>query len=365
MKKKLILFTLIISISTFSFSQKVLEDLTKKTANNIVNQIKKLPQNSKVTITFFAHDDLYKDDETTYLGIKFTKYLAQEIRKEIQDEKLNYNLLFPEEIDDQLYEKMKAGFKKPDDVSSQEFWAKFLDDKKADFYISGKYRIDGNYDKISVTGTQIIPNQFGDYPTHQIIAIDGKNFKKIKDKKDKKYLEKLNKPLTELNDAYTELVNWQGNGKDFNIEHLDADGNKLSGHNLVVGKDYNISINIKKGAYVYAFFFDPSDKEKPFMYMLFPYDTNINNYLSAGKHSLPPGYTFTPEPPGDGEQVYFQIFVSEVKIPIRFTSEVDENGYINAIFYESDCENFLQQINEMDKTKISTKQVAFTRSIKQ
>lgn len=366
MKKKLLLFVLIINISSFAFSQKILDLLTVKAASNIVDAVEKLPDGSKVTMTFFACDDdnPSKNNATTRLGIKFTKYLAKEIRVEIQKRKLSHRLLFPEEIDDKLYEKMKAGFKKPDDISSQDFWAEFLKNQKADFYILGKYRIDGDYQTINIVGTQIFPNNLGDYPSNQVIPVEGKIYKKIKDDGDKKYLKNLNEPLLELNDAYEELVYWQGSGADFSLKHLDADGNKLSGFNLVVGKDYNISINLKKSAYVYAFFFDPTDKENPYMYMLYPYDMNMNNFLTAGSHSLPPGYTYTPEPPGDGEQVYFQIFVSEVKIPIKFTCKEDDEGYISAIFYEDDCEDFLKKINEKDKTKISTKQLTFTRSLK-
>jgi len=365
MTKKIILFVLIINISYFAFSQKILDQLTVKTASNIVNAIEKLPDSSKVTMTFFAcdDDDEVKNNATTRLGIKFTKYLAKEIRIEIQKRKLSHRLLFPEEIDDKLYEKMKAGFKKPDDISSGDFWANFLENQKADFYISGKYRIDGDYEKINIVGTQIFPNNLGDYPKSQVIPVEKNVSKKIRDEQDKKYLKNLDEPLLELNSAYEELVNWTGNGLDFTLEHLDADGNKLTGYNLIIGKDYNISINLQRSAYVYAFFFDPTDTKKPYMYMLYPYDTNMDNFLSEGSHSLPPGYTYTPEPPGNDEQVYFQIFVSEVKIPIRFTYEEDENGYITAIFYEADCEDFLNKINKMDKTKISTKQLTFTRSL--
>ncbi len=366
MKKKLLLFVLIINISSFAFSQKILDQLTIKAAANIADAIKKLPDSSKVTMTFFACDDdnPSKNNATTRLGIKFTKYLAIQIRLEIQKRKLTHRLLFPEEIDDKLYEKMKAGFKKPDDVSSQDFWAEFLKNQKADFYISGKYRIDGDYEKINILGTQIFPNNLGDYPSNHVIPVAGIISKKIKNDKDKKYLKNLNEPLLELNDAYEELINWQGNVADFSLKHLDADGNKLSGFNLVVGKDYNISINLQKEAYVYAFFLDPSDKQNPYMYMLYPYDPNMENFLTKGTHSLPPGYTYTPEPPGDGLQVYFQIFVSEVKIPISFKYVEDDEGYITAILYESNCEDFLREMNKIEKTKISTKQLTFTRSLK-
>ncbi len=362
MKKYILTIITIFLFSNFVFSQQILEQVAKKTASNIADAIKLLPKDSKVSLTFFVREDLY-DDKTTYLGIKFTNYLAQEVRKEIQKRKYSHKLLFPEEVDAMLYEKMKAGFKKPDNISSKDFWAEFLNNNTADFFISGKYKIKSDYSVLSIEQTKIIPNQFGGYPKESIKAVKGKNSKKIKNNTDKEYLKKIDVELREINDFYTQLFAWQGKWTDFNIELLDAGGNKLEKNNLIIGKEYNIAIELQEDAYVYAFFFDPSDTENPLIYMLFPYAENQNTFLSKGEHSIPPGYTFTPEPPGDEEQVFFQIFVSKTKIPIKFTNKEDDEGYIQAVFSETDCELFLKQLNKMDKSKIYTKQVVYTRTI--
>ena len=77
---------------------------------------------------------------------------------------------------------------------------------------------------------------------------------------------------------------------------------------------------------------------------------------------IPPGSSFIPDPP-DG-QVFIKIFATKEKLAITFTEEVDSEGYIMTKFDDKNCSAFLEKLNKLDKTKVSTRQMVLNRTLK-
>lgn len=363
MKKILLLFLVLFTFQSLTFSQEVVEKIAKKAAKEIIKEISELPDTSKISIIFFKKDDQMAGNPATHLGVIFTKYLAKELKNEISDKKLNNKFLFPEGADKMLHEKMKEGFNKPDNVQSKDFWKDFLENNTPDFFITGNYRINGDYEEFDISFCEIQPDVYGYYKDELPRVVNKIKSFKIRNEVDRDIIRKLDMPLANINDSYTYLMSLVGSDVDFDMFLTDQDENKINSPNIIVGKDYNISIDLQKGGYVYAFFFDPSDQKNPYMYMLYPYDKSESNYMEKGKHTLPPGYTFTPEPPGDGEQVYIQVVVTQKKLDIDFSYKEDEAGNITVVFYPEQSKVFAEKLKKLDKSKISTNKLAFYRRL--
>ena len=361
--KKITLLILFLSIFICNtFSQEIIEKLTEKSSKEIIKVIKKLPADSKITITFFSYEDNFSDTTKTYLGIKISKYLSQNINLQIKKQNLTYKILFPDDIDGELYDKMKAGFIMPDNISSKDFWNDFLKNNQSDFYITGKYQLNNEIDNIKLINVKIIPNKLGNYQTHSILSVKDTELK-IKNIESKNYIKELNQPISNLNKAFWELIHWQGFGKSFEMNLIDTQFKTISNNKLIVGNDYNISIKTEQDAYVYAFYFDPLDKNFPFIFMIYPFQENQDNFISKGTNSIPPNYSFAPDPPAYG-QVFVQVFVSEKKIPLKFEYVDIGGGYKAPVLKYNNCKEFLNSLNKIGKKTISTQQAAFFRTIK-
>jgi hypothetical protein len=357
----LLIFALIFSGVTLK-SQDVIDVLAESMAKNVVKKMKKMPDDTKIAISFFLYEDEYTDTIKTYLSIKLSKSFAQYIRLQIQNNKLDQKILFPSELDNELYESMQGIYTIPDDVDEAEYWKEFLDNQTPDYYLVGKYSIVGDYESIQLKSVQLVPSPYGKYVKEQALAITNV-VAKVKKQSDKTSLLKLNQSLNILSQTYTNLVNWEGDGDFMTLKLIDNNSRTVDNYELIVGEEYQISITLKEDAYVYAFYYDPQDKDFPFISMLYPFQKSQDTFLKAGLHSIPPGHTFMPDPPAEG-QVFIKIFASKEKLPITFIEETDSEGYIISKFNDKNCTDFQTKLNSVSSEKIASRQITLLRTEK-
>jgi len=358
MKKIILTLSIIFVIFSNFYAQTAIDDLTVILAKNTLKKIKKLPENAKIAISFFTYDDGFKDTIKTYLGIKLSKSFAQNIRLSLTKSKSTIKILFPEEIDNNLYESMQTIFTIPDNISESDYWKQINENQTADFYFIAKYKLSSDNKTIQIVNIQITPNPTGKYATNQAIAVENAILKVSKEM-DQTELSTLNKPLNDLNQSYKNLIDWTGAADFITLRLINSNSQTVDNSEIVVGKEYQISASLTEDAYIYAFFYDPMDKNFQYISMLYPYQNSQDTYSKKGKIMIPPGSSFIPDPP-DG-QVFIKIFATKEKIAISFTEEVDSEGYIMTKFDAQNCSAFLEKLNKLDKSKVSSRQMVLNR----
>jgi len=352
-------FSMILNYS-IAGSQVVIDDLAKTMAKNVVKKMKKMPEGSKIAITFFLYEDDFSDTIKTYLSIKLSKSFAQEIRLQVQSSKLTHKILFPNELDNELYESMQSIYTIPDNVDEAEYWKTFLDNQTPDYYLVGKYQIIGDYESVQLKNVQLIPSPYGKYLNEQPLAVTNA-IQLIKTDEDKESLKKINQSLSTLSQTYQNLIDFTGSADLFSFKLLDENSKTVSNSKITVNEEYQISVTLKEDAYMYAFFYDPMDKSFQYISMIFPYQNGQDTYFKAGTHSVPPGNYFTADPPAEG-QVFIKLIASKSKLALTSIDEVDSEGYIISKLNDKNCTDFITKMNTLGKDKISAQQITLLRT---
>jgi len=360
--KKILLIILNFFLFFNSFGQQILESSAVLMSKNVSKVIKKLPEGSKISMVFFNREDNFSDTVKTYLGIQLTKNFVHALKSEPLFVKQKYNLLFPEGIDNKLYESMQDIFVMPDNVNTVDFWNDFLKNQTPDFYITGKYKIIGDYESISIVRMEIVPNVYGKYKDLSAVGIANITIK-ISKQADAKILKDLDLPINNLSVEYMKLIDFHGNGRSLSFDVINSETNKKVSNKIIIEKDYEVSIKLETPSYIYAFFYDPADKSYPYISMLFPYQNDQNKIFSAGKYNIPPDASFSPSPPATS-QIYIKIIVSEEQIPISFSSQEDSEGYLTSYLNNKNCSDFIKELSKIDKSRIREASITYMRTEK-
>lgn len=365
--KKIFSF-LVFCIMIFSFtnsqSQAVIDALAKNMAKNVVKEMKNLPEDAKVAIAFFSYDNTFTDTIKTYLSKSLTTTFVQELKINMDKKNFKQKILFPDNnFNNNLFEAQQNYiFTVPDNADKAKYWQEFNDNQIPDYFIVGTYQFGSNYSTITIKNVQLKPSPFSKYSKNKEISVPNLTVK-IKKPADKTSLAEINQPISILSPTYTNLIEWSGEADFLSLKLIDSNSLTVSNSELVVGDEYQISITLKEDANIYAFFFDPADKNFPYISMLYPFQKNQDTFLKAGTHSIPPGHTFIPDPPAEG-QVFIKIIASKEKLPITFTEETDSEGYIVSKFNDKNCTDFLAKLNAASKDKISSRQITLLRTEK-
>jgi len=355
MKKLFFLSLIIFTLTSSFFAQTVVDDVTLLLAKGVAKKMKKLPTDAKIKLSFITYDNGLIDTTNTYLGIKLTKTFAKNMRLSLANNKSEIKILFPEEIDKTLYEKYIY------DEKDDKYWENYNNNVTPNYYLSAKYKLSDDFKTIQITNIQILPIPNGKYATNQPIALENCIYNITKEI-DIKELQTLNEAVNKLNQSYQNLVDWQGTANFISLQLINSNAKTVDNSEIVVGKEYQISANLTEDAYIYAFFYDPMDKSFPYISMLYPYQNGQSTYSNKGNIIIPPGSSFIPDPP-DG-QVFIKIIATKEKLPITFAEEVDSEGYILAKFDDKNCTAFLEKLNKLDKSKVSTRQMTLVRVVK-
>ena len=312
--KKILPIFLILFIFIQAKGQQILESTSVLMAKSVSKVIKKLPTGAKISMVFFNREDNFSDTTKTYLGIQLTKHFAHSLKSEPLFVKQKYSLLFPEGLDNKLYESMQEMFVMPDNVNTVDFWNDFLKNQTPDFYITGKYKIIGNFESLSIVRMEIVPNIYGKYKEFSPVGI-GNITIKISKEADIKLLKDLDNPINNLSAEYMKLIEFKGEGDALNFKVIDSESGKNATNKIVINKDYEISLTLDKPSYIYAFFYDPADKTYPYISMLYPNQSDQNQLFNVGKYNIPPDASFSPTEPASS-QIYIKIIVSKKKFQL-------------------------------------------------
>lgn len=334
--------------------------LASETVEKIVKSINSssIPKDANIAITFFQRID----GEKTTFGIRFTNKVAAYMKSANQKGKITQNILFPENVDKRIDESMYKYFTVPQGKNEGDYWAEFLDKQRPDFYVVGKYKFSEDSRKLTISEIDVVPDKYGSY-TNISCVVAGEIEKKISEVAEINECKNLDIPVNKPNEYYEQLMELKDNPELFSVVFTNSEtGKPVTDYNFVVEKPYEISINLKKDAYIYAFYYDPKDYNTQNMTMIYPYDKGQNVFFKAGTHVLPKlGFPFYVEPPFT--PIYIKIFVLLKEIPIELDF-IQVDGYSIASFSQANCKSFLDQLGKLSNNEVYSRSFNFSRSQK-
>lgn len=330
-------------------------------AESIARRLKRqpLPNGAKIAVVMFPFDNNFADTIKTHLGINFSKQFSHALKLALQDKNKNYNVLIPNDIDKRLNETMSSYFTLPTGVNEADFWSNFLDNQRPNFYITGKYKIGGDYEAFIISNVKIQPDQFDpEFAKLSPIAFDNIILPLVK-KEDKEYVKNLNKTLHKFSNPIETFIKNSGKANFFKFDIVNADNDSILqiSDPLIIGQSCQLKVQLITDAYLYAFYYDQQNKlAYPYFEMIFPYQPAMSNYVKQGEQRLPAAeYTFEIGPPASG-QVFIKIIATKKHIPIKFDF-VTTNDITTTAFKDSDCAEFMSNLNSLDPAQYDTKAV--------
>jgi len=346
----LIIFLFSSFLINTSKAQQTLENAANKAADNIVSGIKSckdIPRDSKIAVLFFESSDGSK----TKLGAMLSKKIAAKVS--LSFNKKEYDILFPENIEEKQIDKMSAKyFRPPSTQEEEEFYKNFNNSKRPDYFLIGKYYINPSFSKITITEISIQKNTYNLNDKKTSCGIDNTSEITIENE-DIETLRRLNLPITTETDFYMQLMNFNGNQTDFfdfNIYDIDAKKELNENSPMIINKFYSLSVHVKKPCYLYAFMYCPDDKENPFIQPLYPYNEGDSTLFQAGDYYLPTSGGFLLTPPAS--KVYFKIITvsaENLKIEMKTTKGID--GYITTVLDIYKSELLMLTLNQILKKR--------------
>lgn len=137
------------------------------------------------------------------------------------------------------------------------------------------------------------------------------------------------------------------NGHEVNSSFIDRIGKV---YNINYDVDYDVSVSLKKKAFLYVFYFDPGDAQHHYLQVISPKNAGQNIQLNKGfNDAVLPSYLFFTKTSQSAEYHYVKFIVSEQKLDIFKFYQNDPN--IAADFYYTDdanTEKFINLINILD-----------------
>jgi hypothetical protein len=332
-------------VTTSKVADKIADAICKKA---ILDRIGK---NKKIAVCLFLQEDTIK----TKLGIKISQCIAQNLTYRLNNK--DYEILFPDDVDNKFLSSAMGKFFETPKTSDEEteFWQKYLNNKKPDYWLTGKYLISNDNNSIIITNLYLKAYIYDvNNSGKKSVAVNDDYIDININKEDKNNILELNKPITNFSDYYFKLIDLEGKANIFSFEIIN---DKLKSEveisaPLKIGSDYQIKINLKESAFVYCFYFDPKENDHAFFDMIYPLDKDKIKPLSAGVHYLPENTVFTVEPPPS--DVYIKILVSKKLIPIEFAQFLGKNGLTYTYFKYDDCKAFLEKICRLPQIDYQT-----------
>jgi hypothetical protein len=343
----------------------VFEEASTQLADELGKTIRKtrdFPDNAKIAVCVFLGYNEETDTLKATLGLRLSKKVHQSLAYSFRNK--DYKCMFPDNPDgDDLAESMANYYTPPKTAEERDkFWKNMLDENVPDFFLTGKYRLVNN--KLIIRSVFLHHNKFN----------DGLNFRKDLALNEDilvdvpsgeiKTLQKLNYPINNISEVFSELVRFKGTGNflDFNILHFPDDkkpGIALKDDDfMIIDHKYQLAMDLNQQLYVYLLSFDAADKKHPYFYLIHPYEIENFHKEGPGLVTIPREATFSPTPP-EGN-VLFKIIASPVEIPLKYDKyKTDKNSY-EIYLKESNCRAFLDELKGVPADKIATKSIVKT-----
>lgn len=339
---------------------KAMEVLQYYIGRSCIKELKKakIPQNCKIYALPFRCERNGLDTFATPLGIKLSADLSFEFNRRIQKDKKLRNMqvmvVSPDNSNKQLFELMAQNLTPPSTMSEEsEFWKNVSNSQRPDYYLVGKYEIMGDYKSIKVSKVELIRDKLNPklQPFSPKISLRDLDFP-FESEEDRSYFRKLDGTVGEIDQAYARLVRLASKGTFAQVDIIDEKTDLPIKINeaLKVGKGYQLQVDLKEEAYLYAFFYESSDLTGNKMYMIYPFENGQKNLFAKGLHLLPQGdNVFSPSDP-PANQVFIKLIASKTRLPIQITTTSEGYRYLNP----EDCLRFVSAMEKVAGTTIDS-----------
>ena len=160
MKKYTALFLLLLVFVSADAQQDITSRLTAKMSAEIMAVLQTSPyisKQSKVVVLNLMNVKDKNDSLRTPLGVHLSKNITHELLQTISKKSLPYLVLVPNIEAERM---MSSFFIMPDSVDESDFWNKYLNNQKPDYYLSASYVIADDYSAISIVNCQLIPDRY-------------------------------------------------------------------------------------------------------------------------------------------------------------------------------------------------------------
>ena len=160
MKKYTTLFVLLLVFVSADAQQDITSRLTAKMSTEIMTVLQTSPyisKQSKVVVLNLMNVKDKNDSLRTPLGVHLSKNITHELLQTISKKSLPYLVLVPNIEAERM---MSSFFIMPDSVDESDFWNKYLNNQKPDYYLSASYVIADDYSAISIVNCQLIPDRY-------------------------------------------------------------------------------------------------------------------------------------------------------------------------------------------------------------
>lgn len=342
MSLKNLLFLISISTSIVAFGQKnsnLLDQISSDFSDNLSDQIlikntsirktcnKK--DNINIHVNFLYNSDGIQTNLSKELGYRLTNYLQKDLN-DVIIRQVYYKLCSPYDIDMPTNEEIEKT-------------------KKNDFTLTGQYIIGRNNIKFSkFTLSHITSNieyKFEDFTVEvsnvaPLEKLDNNNLienplKNLMEfKKENVLVESINLTKSNLEETSTEI---DGIGTVYKTQY---------------NTDYNIKLNLAQNSYIYAFFFDPGDKEHEFLWAI----ENQNTIFKSGEYINFLEYNLNfYETLESGKYSYIKFIFTKEKIDINkyYTKKFIDN-YETTIVEKEQCKQLINDIKKLEDVQTKT-----------
>ena len=345
MKPFLIIIILFCVIFKVSKAQQTLENAADGVERKITSSIKSckdIPKDSKIAVLFFESSDGFR----TPLGVSLSKKIATRLSANFN--KKDFDILFPENIEEKKIDKIAARYFTPPSTSEEEneFNKQFISSKRPDYFLMGKYYINPNCLEFTVTEVNIQKNTYTINEKKTSFGVNVTTVDILTGECEE--IKRKNIPIEENINYFMQLISWAGNSSElFDFSLIELTTNNAINENapLIIGKTYVLNVKVNSPCYIYAFMYCPEDKEHPFISPLFPYQEGKSKLFNPDKHKLPHSDGFSLTPPVG--KTYFKIIaVASENIFVEMNSQKDKEGFIEPSMNSNNTEVFIKKINQ-------------------
>lgn len=321
----------------------------------------KIPQNCKIYALPFRCDRDGVDTIATPLGMKISAELSFRFNRVIQGEKklrnLNVSVISPDNTNKQLFELMAQNLTPPATMSEEsEFWKNMSASQRPDYYLVGKYEIKGDYKSVRVSRVELIKDKLNPKLANFSDKITLKDIEfPFESEEDRNWFRKLDTQVGEIDQAYARLVKLAAKGTFASVDIIDEKTDQPIPINaeLKIGKGYQLKMNLKENAYIYAFYYESQDLTGNKMYMIFPFENGQSNLFKKGTHTLPDeDNVFSPSEPA-ANQVFIKLIASKKKLPLNITVSPEGYRYLSP----EDCAKFVSSMNKVPSVEIDSNNI--------
>ena len=344
-----------------------LEVLKYYIGRSFVKELKKskIPPNCKIYALPFRCERDGIDTFATPLGMKISAELSFAFNRRIQKEKRlrnqNTTVISPDNTNKQLFELMAQNLTPPSTMSEEsEFWKNVSNSQRPDYYLVGKYEIQGDFSSVRVSKVELIKDKlnpkleaFADKITLRDLSFT------FESEEDKAYFRKLDTRVGEIEQAYARLVRLSSKGQFAQADIIEEKTDLPIPLNdpLHLGKGYQLKVDLKQEGYLYAFYYESADLTGNKMYMIYPVENGQKNFHKKGTLILPDEESvFSPsEPPAN--QVFIKLIASKSKLPLQISTSPEGYKFLKA----EDCLRFVSAMEKLPSAGIDSNN--FIRSV--